>query len=583
MVQKNFLEKSNNFSNDTDLIKILKGSDTALIDCECIKSGINSAWLMNNAGKSISDALQDFWQKNGCILYKKTSVENNDMMSENFCGKAKPNTCFLCGMGNNGGDGIVCATDLLRNGFNVTLYFTGPHQKLKGDSLFYFNELLKLKKEMEVPKKDNFQKTDIIFLENDNDGVFLKKLKQSLQHADFAIDAIFGTGLHGKNIYGKSLEIINLINKVKMARKDLIIFAVDIPSGVDADNGRILGAAVKADYTVTFASKKTGHVIYPGSEHTGIIKIADIGIPQKILKNYKGFFEATLKWVARKLPKRNALSYKQSVGKLLVLAGSTGLTGAAAMTCQAAMRSGAGTVTLVCPEELNEILEIKLTESMTFPVEQTETGSLHVNSFKSIYGLSSSYDALAIGPGLSRNPSTVMLVREVLKNIKIPTILDADGLRALASPMEINEEGELFNLENVVITPHAGELCSILLREKINPDERIETNTEASKKFGVVSVLKGSSTIITLKNMTFINPTGDFALATAGTGDILTGIIGALLCQGMSRLDAAVCGVYIHGLASDVISKKTGKTSMIATDLLEGLQKVFMEIEKLKY
>jgi NAD(P)H-hydrate epimerase len=314
-----------------------------------------------------------------------------------------------------------------------------------------------------------------------------------------------------------------------------------------------------------------------------MIRIADIGIPQKIIKNYKACFETTLKWVARKIPERSALSYKQSVGRLLVLAGSKGLTGAAAMTCQAAMRAGAGIVTLVCPEKLNEIFEIKLTESMTFPVEQTESGSLHINSFKNILNESGSYDALAIGPGLSKNPSTVMLVREVLKNINIPTVLDADGLRALASPMEIKEEDDFFNLKNVVITPHAGEMCSILLHEKVSPDERIEINEEASKKFGVVSVLKGSSTLITLKNETFINPTGDFSLATAGTGDILTGIIGALLCQGMDRLSAAVCGVYIHGLASDLISKKTGKTAMIATDLLKGLQKVFLEIEKLKY
>lgn len=582
MAQEKFLKESINLINDDGLIKILKGSDTALIDNECIKSGINSAWLMKNAGKSISDFIKKFRQENTSVLNTEISAGNKSASHKKEPEALKPDVCFLCGMGNNGGDGIVCATDLLQSGFNVTLYFTGARQKLKGDSLFYLNELLKLKSEVKTVKKESCQKADIIFPENGNDRVFFEKLQQSLQRADFIVDAIFGTGLHG-DIYGQSLEIINLVNKVKKTRKNLVIFAADIPSGVDSDNGKILGGAIKADFTITFVSKKTGHIIYPGSEYTGIIKVADIGVPRQILRNYESFFEATLKWVARKLPGRSSLSYKQSVGKLLVLAGSKGLTGAAAMTCQAAMRSGAGTVTLVCPESLNEIFEIKLTESMTFPVEQTETGSLHVNSFKSIYGLSAKHDALAIGPGLSRNPSTVMLVREVLKNIKIPTILDADGLRALVSPMEIDEEGELFNLDHVIITPHAGELCSILLREKINPDERIEVNAESSKKFDVVSVLKGSSSIITLQNITFINPTGDFALATAGTGDILTGIIGALLCQGMNRLDAAVCGAYIHGFASDLISKKTGKTSMIATDLLEGLQQVFLEIEKLKY
>jgi NAD(P)H-hydrate epimerase len=246
------------------------------------------------------------------------------------------------------------------------------------------------------------------------------------------------------------------------------------------------------------------------------------------------------------------------------------------------MRAGAGIVTLVCPEELNEIFENKLTETMTYPVAQTDAGSLHLNSFDDIQNESKKYDALAIGPGLSRNPSTVMLVREILKNIKIPIVLDADGLRALSSPMEVQDDN-LFNLENVIITPHSGELCSILLKEKIKPEDRIEVNHESSEKFDVVSVLKGSSSIITLNKDTFINPTGDFALATAGTGDILTGIIGSFLCQGMDRLSAAVCGVYVHGLASDLISINTGKTSMIASDLLEGLKKVFLEIEKLKY
>jgi NAD(P)H-hydrate epimerase len=239
-------------------------------------------------------------------------------------------------------------------------------------------------------------------------------------------------------------------------------------------------------------------------------------------------------------------------------------------------------VTLICPAELNPIFETKLTEVMTYPAEQTDSGSLHINAFKDILAESDRYDAMAIGPGLSRHPSTVMLVREILKNIKIPTVLDADGLRALVSPMGIEEE-DLFNLDNVIITPHQGELCSILLKEKISPEERINVNREASKRFGTVSLLKGSSTLITLGMDTFVNPTGDFSLATAGTGDVLTGIIGSLLCQGMDRLSAAVCGAYIHGLAAEIISSVTGKTSMIATDLLVGLQKVFLEIEKLKY
>ncbi len=572
------------FSNDDNLIKILRGSDTAKIDHECIEANIDSKWLMKNAGTCVSDFIINYYLNKDPDFNITQETGDKISLVKKYRSKSalKLNGCILCGTGNNGGDGFVCAINLLKKGIDLTLFCSGVQQKLKGDSLYYYKKLSEVKEKALSQEGKSLGNIKIIFPENENERTYFQELENHLQGSDFIVDAVFGTGLHNEDIRGRSLEIIDLVNKAGEIKKDLIIFAVDIPSGIDSDNGKILGKAVKADYTITFGTKKTGHVIYPGSENSGRVIIADIGIPGSIFSKYDSCFEATLKWVAGKLPGRGLHSYKHSVGKLLVIAGSRGFTGAAAMTCQSAMRAGAGIVTLICPDELNEIFEIKLTEAMTYPVEQTESGSLHLNSFKDILNESKKYDALVIGPGLSRNPSTVMLVREILKNIKIPTILDADGLRALATPLEIQND-DLFNLENVVITPHPGELSSILLREKIKPEERMEANLESSEKFGVVSVLKGSSTIITYKKNTFINPTGDFALATAGTGDILAGIIGAFLCQGMDRLSAAVSGVYVHGLASDLISAYTGKTSMIATDLLEGLKKVFLEIEKLKY
>ncbi|HHT78227.1 MAG TPA: NAD(P)H-hydrate dehydratase [Actinobacteria bacterium] len=571
------------FNDNDNLKKILKGSDTAEIDRECMESGIDSGWLMNNAGTCVSDFILDCYRKKEFVFGSGQNAVGKTGRVKTCKSKSvlKLKGCILCGTGNNGGDGFVCALNLLKKGMDLTLFCSGFQEKLKGDSLFYYRKLLEIKEKPD-PRTDKIPGSiKIFFPENGNEKDYLAKLENCLLESDFAVDALFGTGLHN-DIRGRGPEIIDLVNRIRKSKKELIVFAVDIPSGIDSDDGKILGKAIKADHTITFGTKKTGHVIYPGSEYSGKVIVTDIGIPDSILKKHDGCFEATLKWVAEKLPDRGQYSYKHSVGKLLVIAGSRGFTGAAAMTCQAAIRAGAGIVTLVCPVELNEIFEIKLTEEMTYPVEQTDAGSLHLNSFREILNESKKYDGLAIGPGLSRNPSTVMLVREILKNIKIPTVLDADGLRALAAPLEIQEDA-LFNLENVIITPHPGELCSILSKEKINPEERIASNRESSEKFGVVSVLKGSSTIITYKKDTFINPTGDFALATAGTGDILTGIIGAFLCQGMDRLSAAVCGTYIHGLASDFISICTGKTSMIATDLLEGLKKVFLEIEKLKY
>ena len=252
------------------------------------------------------------------------------------------------------------------------------------------------------------------------------------------------------------------------------------------------------------------------------------------------------------------------------------------MACLGALRSGVGLVTLACPESLNPVFEQKLTETMTFPVAETESGSLHFESLGDILDLSKEADALVIGPGISREASTIHLVRELLKKAGIPIILDADGLQALCGPHDIEEGGDN-KMPEMIITPHPGELSSIMGIEKIKMEERIEINKEASRRFGAVSVLKGARTVISDGTVTYINPTGNWGMASAGTGDILAGIIGSLVCQGMKPLEAAVCGTYIHGLSADIISKRTSKTSLIATDLLEGLKEVFLNIERIKY
>lgn len=559
------------------LTNILKGSHTSEIDDKCIKEGIDSKSLMKNAGTKVSDFIS--------LHFKNIDGKNNSFWFDDVelkkypVNKSKINHvkgAVICGGGNNGGDGFVCAINLVKKGYFIDVYCITVKDKFSKDSLFYFNELEKLK------DREDLKNLGIHFISKE-DISSINSFKNNLKNSSFIVDAIFGTGLHGDEVKGFAREIIRIINDLKNANDKLAVISVDIPSGIDSDNGRVLGEAVKADHTITFGVKKLGIAVFPGSFYAGEVEVADIGIPGKYYGEYEKIYEADIKWVANKIPERNPASYKHSVGKLLVIAGSLGFTGAAVMTCQAAMRSGAGIVTLICPWELNSIFEIKLTEVMTFPVEQTEEGSIHYNSLDEIIKESERYDALAIGPGISKNPSTVRLVREILKKIKKPTVLDADGLKALSSPMD-TEDDELFRLHHVIITPHAGELASILSKEKIEFEKRLETNMEASEKFKVVSVLKGPGTLITNSdNISFINPTGDFALATAGTGDILTGVIGSLLCQGMSLMNAAVCGAYIHGFASDIISKKTGKTSMIATDLLDGIKKVFLEIEKLKY
>ena len=530
------------------LNRILKGSRVAEIDRRAINDGIDPLELMKNAGEGISRKIFRDYKDSGL--------------------KRSPRGLIVCGGGNNGGDGFVVALGLLELGYNIKTFHIVPSGKLSQDSNHYYKKLVKKSEDtvMALDLKDDKSK---------------KKFLDELAVSDFVLDAIFGTGFHGTEIKGQSREIIDLINSERGKRSDILIYSVDIPSGVDSDNGNVPGTAVRADKTITFGCKKVGNINFPGASYNGRISIIDIGIPGKYYSRYEQIFEPEFEWVAEKIPKRQSWTYKHSVGKLLIVAGSVGYTGAAAMACLGALRSGAGLVTLACPKSLNPVFEQKLTETMTFPVAETKSGSLDFESLEDILRLSKKVDAMVVGPGISREASTMHLIRELLQKADIPVVLDADGLQALCTPYEI-KEGVNNKIPEMIITPHPGELSSIMNIKKIKLEERIDINVEASRRFGAVSVLKGARTVIS-GAVTYVNPTGNWGMASAGTGDILTGIIGSLVCQGMELLEAAVCGTYIHGLSADIISKKTSKTSLIATDLLEGLKEVFLNIERIKY
>ncbi len=530
------------------LNRILKGSRVAEIDSRAISEGIDPLELMNNAGEGIFRKIfQD---------YKDSGL------------KRSPRGLIVCGGGNNGGDGFVAALGLLELGYNIKTFHIVPSNKLSQNSSHYYKKLVK--------KAD-----DTVIALDLKDDESKKKFLEELAISDFVLDAIFGTGFHSSEIRGQAREIIELINSERERRSDIVIYSVDIPSGVDSDNGNVPGTAIRADKTITFGCKKVGNINFPGASYNGRISIIDIGIPEKYYCRYEQIFEPEFEWVVEKIPKKQEWTHKHSVGKLVIVAGSVGYTGAAVMACLGALRSGAGLVTLACPESLNPVFEQKLTETMTFPVAETESGSLHFESLEDILGLSGEADAMVIGPGISREASTMHLVRELLKKTDIPVVLDADGLQALCGPHDI-EEGRNDKIPEMIITPHPGELSSVMGIEKIKLEERIEINEKASRRFGAVSVLKGARTVIS-DTITYINPTGNWGLASAGTGDVLAGIIGSLVCQGMRLFDAAVCGTYIHGLSADIISRKTSMTSLIATDLLDGLKEVFLNIERIKY
>lgn len=560
--------------NGTKLNRILKGSRVAEIDRRAIGDGIDPLWLMKNAGVAISrKIIKD---------YKDSGLNRS------------PRGVIVCGGGNNGGDGFMVALDLLELGYNIKTFHIVPSSRFSQDSSHFYKKLISI-----APGT-------VKYLDLKEDGS-RQGLLNELTASDFILDAIFGTGFHGGQIRGQARDIINIINSERDRREDLTVYSVDIPSGVDSDNGNVPGVAVRADRTITFGCKKVGNINFPGASYNGRISIIDIGIPGKYYGRYEQIFEPGLEWVAGKIPERQPWAYKHRVGRLLIVAGSRGFTGAAAMACMGAARSGAGIITLACPESLNPVLEQKLTEIITRPVAETGAGSLHFDSAPAILELAKEADAIVIGPGISREASTIHLVRELLKQAGIPVVLDADGLQALSGPHDIKENAK-YAVPDMIITPHSGELSAIMGIERIKLEDRIEINMEASRRFGAVSVLKGARTVIsatpdilsedqgqekkdstTAKNaqadptVTYINPTGNWGMASAGTGDILAGIIGSLVCQGMEPVKAAVCGTYIHGLSADIITRKTSRTSMIATDLLEGLKEVFLEIENIKY
>ncbi len=475
--------------------------------------------LMEAAGKSVAD------------------------LSSSLAGP-KSEIAVYCGKGNNGGDGLVAARFLKKAGHDVTVYLCFPKEEFKGIA----------KEALENAKADLVNITDF--------------KKESCPSPDLVIDALFGFNLKGE-IRGSAADAVSQINKVKA-----IVVSVDVPSGVDADTGKIDGSVVRADHTVTFTCPKIGTVINPGAGMSGRIHLVDIGISKEIVTDKTDTYLASRKIVASLIPRRKTDASKHSCGRVLVIAGSVGMTGAAAMTSMAALRTGAGIVTLAAPESLNDILEIKLTEVMTIPLPETSEQTFSMAAFLRIKSIVKKFDVIAIGPGISRNEETKVFLNKVVSEIEIPMVIDADGLNCLES-LDILS----INSTPKVITPHEGEL-SRLLDEPISKIrlDRVKACREASRILKTTVVLKGDRSIISGHGATTINATGNAGMATAGTGDVLTGVIAALMAQGLPDYPASVAGTFLHGLSGDLGKKEKGELALIAGDLVDLLPKAIKNI-----
>ena len=383
-----------------------------------------------------------------------------------------------------------------------------------------------------------------------------------LASSDILIDALLGTGLSSvvTGTYREAIDVINSAGKP--------VIAVDIPSGLQADTGAILGRAIRATLTVTCGLPKLGLYVNEGIDQAGIVRVVDIGIPSAYVDAIESrTLLLTSDSAFRSLPERTPSSHKGTFGHAGIIAGSVGKTGAAALAARAALRVGAGLVTVATPNSVNDVLEAKLLEAMTMPLPETKARTLARSGLDRVLAFIQARTAIAIGPGLSTHHETVELVQSLMKHLDRPSVLDADALNALTGKVSLLTECKT----PPVLTPHPGEMARLEVdatTQSVNAD-RIGTARRFARERGVFVVLKGARTIVARPDgLVAICPTGNPGMATAGTGDVLTGMIVGLLAQRVPAWEAACAATYFHGSAGDLAAQHVGQPGMVASDLI---------------
>jgi ADP-dependent NAD(P)H-hydrate dehydratase / NAD(P)H-hydrate epimerase len=508
-------------------MKIVSAAQMREIDRECVRRGIPVRTLMENAGKAVAEETRGF-----------------------ICGVEKQNILCLIGAGNNGGDGLVTARYLAEWGAKVTVYLCSIRPA--------DDENLKLVKE-----------NGIAVFEAKNDTQY-KNLDGLLAETACVIDALLGTGKM-RPLEGHFQNVLEKVNASQAKRKFKLV-AVDLPSGMDADTGAIDPACPTADITVTLAFPKPGLYKFPGAEKAGKIKIVDIGIPASLADDIQ-IELLTPEWAASVLPKRPMNSNKGTFGRVLVNAGSINYTGAAYLACSGAIRAGAGLVTLAARAAVQPSVAARLAEATYLPLPETPHGIDAAGAADIILREYHNYNVLLIGCGLGQHPATAEYVNSILLKADVRAlVLDADALNILAKipdwPGKIPA--------NAVLTPHPGEMARLtgLSIEEIQKG-RAEIASRFAKEWRRVVVLKGAFTVIAApEGRCRVSPYANPGLASAGTGDILAGVIAGLAAQGLELYDAASLGVYLHGEAGERVREEMGDTGMIASDLPPWLPKI---------
>lgn len=485
----------------------------------------------------------------GATLMENAGVAAAEVVRELLGSRARGRrVAIVCGKGGNGGDGFVVARELARRGVKPVVLLASAEHDVTGDAA---EKLAALKRRRVRP----------IVVDDD------RVASRALRDADLVVDALLGTGARGvpTNLTAQLIQRINESGKP--------VVALDIPSGLPAGGGPPPGPAVRATLTVTFAGLKRGLVMGPGVELAGRVRVVPIGIPPADVARGIRMFLLEATDVAPHFPARPRDAHKGRYGHLLVVAGSLGKTGAAALAARAALRSGSGLVTAATPSSQQPVLASLLLEAMTEALPETNARTIAAQAADVIVELAGTRDAVALGPGLGRDGETDEAVRRLAKELAKPMVIDADGLNALAGHLDVLRHAA----GPRCLTPHPGEMARLLgVTTADVQKDRVGAASTIATQYRVNVVLKGATSVLAAPDGTIVlNPTGNPGLASGGTGDVLTGVVGAFLARGLPAAVALQSAVYLHGLAGDLAASRVGQESLIASDVIEALPAAF--------
>ncbi len=481
------------------------------------KYGIPEEILMENAGQAAY-----------FTILKEFGIKNKKFVT-------------FCGVGHNAGDGLVVSRKIFSSGGNVTVFILGDSTKYDGAA----------RQNFEIVKK---MKIEIIDL---ND---VSLATEKIRQADAVIDAIFGTGLN-REVAGKYKEAIDLINK-----NNKTVFSIDIPSGVNGDTGKVMGVAVKANFTITFGLPKIGSLLFPAYDYVGKLYVSHISFPPAIYQS-DNLKIATNDYMT--IPLRERDTHKGSFGKVLFIAGSSNYIGAPYFSAMSFLKAGGGLSYLATPSGVAAFIGNKGSEIVFVPQKETGTGSISLSNKKQLLDFSENVDMVVIGPGLSLNKETQSLVRELSARINKPLLVDGDGITAIASDPECIQKRKA----PTILTPHLGEMARITTKNiKEISDNKINILQDTVQKLNATIVLKGAHSLVGYPDQrVFVNLSGNPGMATAGSGDVLTGTIAAMFGLGLSINDAVRTGVFMHGFAGDLAAKDKGEDGLVASDIMDRL------------